>query len=153
MMKLLHWVVLLLLVSLLACSLSLSLSGMHRMRMGSLNINRGRDQQRRAVISEMVLQKRLNVVFLQETHSDKDNEIDWGLWWKGQYVLSHGTNFSAGVAILFSSGLDINIISTTEIVTGRALVVRAEVQDIHFCFLNIYAPNLGSDRLGFFPRK
>ena len=98
----------------------------------------------------MVQQKRLDIVFLQETHSDKDNEIDWGLWWKGQYVLSHGTNFSAGVAILFSPGLDVNVISTTEIVTGRALVVRVEIQDISFCFINIYAPNQGSDRSDIF---
>ena len=34
--------------------------------------------------------------------------------------------------------------------TGRALVVRAKIQEISFCFLNIYAPNQGSDRLVIF---
>ena len=145
-MNVLHWVIFLL-FPLPVYIISLSQSSMYKVRVGSLNINVGRDRQKRAVISEMVQQKRLDIVFLQETHSDKDNEIDWGLWWKGQYVLSHGTNFSAGVAILFSPGLDVNVISTTEIVTGRALVVRVEIQDISFCFSNIYAPNQGSDRL------
>ncbi len=40
-------------------------------------------------------------MFLQETHSDINNEVDWGLWSDGQFVLSHGTNLSAEVAILF----------------------------------------------------
>ena len=117
-MNLLRWVIFLL-FPLPVYIISVSQSSMYKVRVGSLNINGGRDRQKRAVISEMVQQKRLDIVFLQETHSDKDNEIDGGLWWKGQYVLSHGTNFSAGVAILFSSGLDVNVISTTEIVTRQ----------------------------------
>ena len=42
----------------------------------------------------------MNLGFLQETHSDVMNEIDWGLWWGEQQVLSHGTSVSAGVTIL-----------------------------------------------------
>lgn len=53
---------------------------MEKIKVGSLNINGGRDGQKRAVILEIISQKRLNVVFLQETHSDKHNEIDSGLW-------------------------------------------------------------------------
>ena len=145
MLNLLRWVIFLL-FPLPVYIISLSQSSMYKVRVGSLNINDGRDRQKRAVISELVQQRRLDIVFLQETHSDKDNEIDLDLWWKGQYVLTHGTNFSAGVAILFSSGLDVNVISTTKIVTGRTLVVREEIQDISFCFINIYAPNHRSDR-------
>lgn len=90
------------------------------MRVGSLNINGGRDRQKREVVSRMITQKKIDVVFLQKTHSDKENEIDWGLWWKGQGLLS--------------PGLDVNIISTTEKVTGSALVVRAETQHMSFVF-------------------
>ena len=36
--------------------------------------------------------------------------------------------------------------------TGRALVVRAEIQGLSFCFINIYAPNQGSDRLDIFQK-
>jgi len=38
----------------------------------------------------------------------------FGLWWKGQYVLSHKTNLSAGVAILFSSDIRVNVLKTDE---------------------------------------
>ena len=40
------------------------------MKVGSLNVNGGRDRGRRAVTYEWIRQKKVNVVFLQETHSD-----------------------------------------------------------------------------------
>jgi hypothetical protein len=49
------------------------------------------------------------------------------MWWEGQHILSHGTNFSAGVAILFSSGLGVTVVSTTENVKGWVLLVKVDV--------------------------
>lgn len=72
---------------------------MEVLRVGSLNINGGRDGCKRALVLETIEQKKRNVIFLQETHSDIANELEWGLWWKGQYILSHKTNVSAGLAI------------------------------------------------------
>lgn len=46
--------------------------------------------------------KNLDVGLLPETHSDKENERDWGLLWEGQYVSSHGPNGSAGVSFILS---------------------------------------------------
>lgn len=71
---------------------------METLRVGSLNINGARDAGKMSVLGEYVKQKKVQVLFLQETHSDVLNEVDWGLWWKGASVLSHGTNVSAGVA-------------------------------------------------------
>lgn len=68
---------------------------MDLLRVGSLNINGGRDSHKRALVSEIMQNKKLHVILLQETHSDMDNEVEWGMWWKGQHVLSHGTNLSA----------------------------------------------------------
>ena len=77
---------------------------METLRVDSLNINGARDVGKRSV-GEYVKQKQVQVLFLQETHSDVLNEVDWGLWWKGASVLSHGTDFSGGVAVLFAAGL------------------------------------------------
>lgn len=82
-----------------ACLLFLPVFFMEVLRVGSLNINGGRDGCKRALVFETIEQKKLNVIFLQETHSDIANELEWGLWWKGQYILSHKTNVSAGLAI------------------------------------------------------
>jgi hypothetical protein len=67
------------------------------------------------------------VLFLQETHGDVVNEVDWRFWWKGASVLSHGTNFSAGVAVLFVRGLSVKMCSSKEVCRGRLLVVKAEI--------------------------
>lgn len=86
--------------------------------------------------------------FLQETHTDTDNEVEWGLWWKGNFALSHDTRNSAGVAILFSeSG---NILKVEEIVKGRLLLTQIEYKGIEFVFVKVYAPNNGPERLEFF---
>ncbi len=42
------------------------------------------------------------MVFLQETHTDVNNQIQWLSEWKGQAILSHGSSVSAGVAILLA---------------------------------------------------
>jgi len=45
---------------------------MHKVRVGSLNINGGGDQLKRVIIlKKMVTQKKLDVVFLQETQWQK----------------------------------------------------------------------------------
>lgn len=75
---------------------------MDPLRVDSLNINGRRDRHKRALVSEVMQNKKLHVILLQETHSDTENEIEWGLWWKGQHIRSHGTNLSAGIAFLFS---------------------------------------------------
>ncbi len=63
------------------------------LRVGSLNINGGRDRNKRAIITEYAYLKDINVMFLQETHSDSQNEVELYRWWEGECILSHGTNF------------------------------------------------------------
>ena len=67
--------------------------------------------------------------------------------WIGAYggrvhILSHGTNFSGGAAILFAAGLDVTIVYSTEPVKGSALLMRVEIEGFDISFINIYAPNL-----------
>lgn len=64
--------------------------------------------------------------------------------------MSHGTNLSAGVAVLFSPSLKVNILSKTELEPGRFLIVKAEINNFKFLFVNIYAPNVGAERKDFF---
>ena len=127
-----------------------SLLPMGRLRIGSLNINGGRDRCKRALVTELVKQKNVDILFLQETHSDSRNEVDWGIWWEGQCRLSHGTNLSGGVAVLFNRRCNPKVLSTIELVRGRCLIVRAEIEGYVYCFVSIYAHNQGADRLSFF---
>lgn len=43
--------------------------------------------------------------------------------------------------------MDVRVTSSTELVPGRVLAVRAEIQRFSFYLMNIYAPNQGSGRL------
>lgn len=51
--------------------------------MGTININGGRDGKRRAVLREYIENKDMDIIFLQETHSDSANELEWKKWWGG----------------------------------------------------------------------
>ena len=68
------------------------------------------ERHKRAFISEVTTQKRV-VLFLQETHTNPADKIDWGLWWEGSRTLSHGTNLSAGVAVLFRKHANVKVLS------------------------------------------
>lgn len=120
------------------------------LRVGSLNVNGIRDRNKWLLLKESIKLKEISVMFLQETHSDVNNEVDWGLWSDGKFVLSHGTNLSAGVAILFSADLNVRILSINELENGRLLLIKAKIKERSFVFVNIYAPNIGKDRIKLF---
>lgn len=44
-----------------------------------------------------------------------DDEVAWGMSWDGQYFLSHGTNLSAGAAVLFLQHLILANVSAYEV--------------------------------------
>lgn len=89
------------------------------LRVGSLNVNGIRASNKWSLLKESIKLKEINVMFLQETQSDINNEVDWGLWSDGQFVLSHGTNLSAGVALVFSPDLNVNILSVDELMNWK----------------------------------
>ncbi len=92
---------------------------MERLQIGCLNINGGWDRDKRGMVAELSRTKSIDVLLLQETRSSVDNEADWGVGWAGQVFLSHGTNLSAGVAILFSQRLQPTNVSLCNVEQGR----------------------------------
>lgn len=95
------------------------LSNMSNINIASLNVNGARDSKKRAEIYEFVKQKHFDVVLLQETHSDVQNEVNWAMEWDGLSVLSHNNSLSAGVAILFSKNVTPFSYEVDEIIKGR----------------------------------
>lgn len=75
---------------------------MDTFRVGSLNVNGAREERKRALIFQTAKIKHIDVLFLQETHSDVFNETDWRKEWEGEVVLSHNTSLSGGVGFLLS---------------------------------------------------
>ncbi len=88
-------------------------------------------------------------VFLQETLSTVDNEADWKKEWDGEVCLSHKSNNSGGVGILFSKDFIPISLVTEEIVEGRLLKIHAVFENVKLIFINVYAPTVGTERVMF----
>ena len=116
-------------------------------RVASLNINGARYAMKRAQFQILSRIKRLDVVLLQETHSDAKNATDWALEWEGIAVLSHNSNVSGGVACLFANApISYEVV---EVIEGRLLKVRAVFEDHVFIFVCVYAPTTAAERVAF----
>ena len=61
------------------------------------------------------------------------------------------TLVQAGVAVLFRATANATVLFSTEVVKGQLLIVRAEIESSVFCFINIYAPNQGTEIRFFSP--
>jgi len=56
---------------------------MSEVRLATLNVNGDRDIRKRAMLNEVIKQKQLDVILLQETHSDEKNAADWAREFEG----------------------------------------------------------------------
>lgn len=122
---------------------------MTSLNIGTFNINGCRGTAKRAALFDYLILKKADIVLLQETHTDVQNQTHWARDWKGNASLSHGTNLSAGVAILFSSRI-VNQPVMVEIMPGRILRVDITLGEIDYMFFNVYAPSVGQERVVFF---
>ena len=72
--------------------------------------------------------KRADVIFLQETHSKKEIELQWRNEWGTEVLLSHGSPNARGVAILLNRGVDYCIQSKIIDPLGRFIIVKVEIE-------------------------
>jgi len=119
---------------------------MDAFKVGSLNVSGAREERKRAVVFDTAKMKHIDVLFLQETHSDVVNEAEWGREWEGELILSHHTNLSGGVGLLFSRGFAPTSVEVRHVVEGRCLLIKAHFEHFNVVFINIYAPNNGTER-------
>jgi len=96
-----------------------------------------------------MVHKGIDIAFLQETHSSTDNVVDWMREFSGVSVLSHYSNVSGGVAILFSKNFKPIMYDVDEIVKGRLLKVRAVYETFVFVFIRVYTLTAPIERLLF----
>lgn len=122
---------------------------MANIRIASLNVNGARDDVKRMQVYEIMKQKQLDVLLLQETHSDDKNVTDWIKEWNGHIFLSHKTSRSGGVAILFAKNFTPCSFKIEEIVKGRLLKIQALFEKYVLVFICVYAPTLPIERMAF----
>lgn len=122
---------------------------MNEVLLATLNVNGARDVRKRTIIYEVIKQKNIDVTFLQETHSDLKNAVDWAREFDGTPVLSHNTSVSGGVAILFAKNFSPVSYEVDEIVKGRLLKVRAIFERYALNFICVYVPTTPFERVFF----
>ena len=111
------------------------------LRFASLNvrgINNFRKQ--RSVFARCKKQK-VDLIFLQETHSTENHESQWLKEWGSRILFSHGSGDARGVAVLFKRGLDIKILNCNKDSEGRFIMLKAEIREKRYVLVNVYGPN------------
>ena len=88
------------------------------------------------------------IIFLQETHSTKKDEMLWKLQWHGNIIFSHGSSNKKGVLIAFRYGLEYKLLSP-EIIDddGRYIILCIEIQGSPYILLNYYGPSNESNQV------
>ena len=82
-----------------------------------------------------------DIVFLQETHSSKSDEIFWKQQWGEKAWFSSHTSNSRGVAILIRNHVSMVLNSSYCDTNGRYLIISASVNDVPLILVNLYGPN------------
>ena len=107
----------------------------------SLNTRGLKNEFKRCSVFNWLLKQKQDFYFLQETHSEVDNETKWKIQWGHNIIYSHGTNNSAGVAIMLSSQQDIEIEHIEKDKMGRVLLAKIKYNGTDdYVLVNIYAP-------------
>ena len=90
-----------------------------------------------------------DIIFLQETHSTKEVEIQWKNEWGAKIYMSHGSSNSRGVAVLMKKGVGVTVHFEIIDPQGRFIVLKVEFNDNIYVLINVYAPNKDKDIVTF----
>ena len=89
----------------------------------------------------MLINRKIEIAFLQETHSTPEASKKWKKEWLGKSIWHSGTTPKAsGVAILFKTNLEIEIVQTQKDKDGQILNCIIKFEDDTYQLINIYAP-------------
>ena len=76
----------------------------------SLNVCGLRDYFKRKKMFKYLQNQKVDIIFLQETHSTKEVELFLKCQMKGSFYFSHGTNLARGVLVFIREGLDFDLL-------------------------------------------
>ena len=82
-----------------------------------------------------------DIIFLQETHSSKTDELSWKQQWGEKAWFSSHTSNSRGVAILIRNHVSLVFNSLYTDTNGRYLIMSVSINDVPLILVNLYGPN------------
>ena len=110
----------------------------------SCNVRGLRDATKRRQLFKYFHERKVDIIFIQESHSTKDCEKIWQNEWGGKIVFDHGESNARGVAMLFAKNLEIIINRIEKSDYGQYIIVEARTNEVPLTLCNVYAPNKDS---------
>lgn len=101
-----------------------------------------RDNVKRKQLMLLLKHKKLDVIFVQETHALQQDEKIWRAQWGCDIIFANASSHSKGVMIMIRKGLD--CIKSDSILdeTGRFIITEVNVEDVSLILCTVYAPNI-----------
>ncbi len=122
----------------------------------TLNVRGLREKQKCESVSYWFNSQKIDILCLQETYCTKDFEDKFKYQWlQNAFSIEHcftDSSHSKGVTIVFRKGLNVKIENVLRSENGRRLLINGIIENQRFSIVNIYAPNIISDRIAFFKR-
>ena len=116
------------------------------------NVKGLRDKEKRLRLYEWINNQKCNIMFIQESHFDKEIEESIKLETNSKIYYSHGSKASRGVATFIDSRLEFDLLDFHKDTEGRILLLNVEIENIIYSLVNIYAPNYETDRKNFYKK-
>ena len=82
-----------------------------------------------------------DILFLQETHSDINDEKLWKSQWGEVAFFASFTSNSRGVAILIRNSINVKVNAIFKDPNGRFLIISATLNELPVTLVNVYGPN------------
>lgn len=102
------------------------------------------DFKKRKQLYTLLKYKKVDVVFIQETHARESEMHLWRSQWGGQILFANGSSASKGVVVLVGRDFEASVQHQIIDPCGRYLIVEVIIQDVQIVLCNIYAPNVDS---------
>ena len=116
----------------------------------SLNVRGISNFRKRRTLFTWCRKQKADVIFLQETHSTKDNELLWKREWGAPFFCSHGANNSRGVAILIRNNFDCSVEKIVTDANGRYIMLKVLLRGERAILVNVYGPNRDNKLVDFY---
>ena len=120
------------------------------LRFASLNVRGINNFRKRRSVFAWCKKQKVDLIFLQKTHSTENHESQWMKEWGSQIIFSHGSSDARRVAVLFKRGLDIKILNCNKDPEGRFIMLKAEIKEKRYVLVNVYGPNRDNKAVKFF---
>lgn len=103
--------------------------GLGELELISLNVRGLSNFKKRRSILTWCRKQKVDIIFLQETHSTIEKEKQWKAEWGSPIELAHGSTNAQGVGTLFRNGFDCKVSNKIVDPFGRYLALEVKINN------------------------